>query len=167
MVEQRKVTVLVGGSEEVFKTVLPVLRETAENVVRVGGNGMGLYAKLVNNLVLGVYVASLAEAFNMGIRAGLDKEQMVEVLDRLSSIRSPTSAIKLPKLLNGDYSTQFALKHMRKDLEIIQSESKRLRTFTVLSDLAMQLYRGAEGLGLSEMDFAAILELYRRLTEAP
>lgn len=62
MAEQGKLVVLLGGPAEEMRRVSPVLERLAERVIHVGGNGMGLYAKIVNNLVLGIYVAALAEA---------------------------------------------------------------------------------------------------------
>ena len=163
-VEQKKLVVLVGGPKDKFDIVNDVLKETASTIVYMGGNGMGLYAKLVNNLLLGSYVAAMAEAYNFGIKAGLDPQQIVNVLSSLSSARSPTSEIKSPKLLKEDYSTQFATKHMRKDLEIILRESQNIKSITPISSLALQLYRMAEALGYSESDFISVVEVYKKLS---
>ncbi|MEM0164295.1 MAG: NAD(P)-dependent oxidoreductase [Saccharolobus sp.] len=163
-VEQKKLVVLVGGPKDKFDIVNDVLKETASTIVYMGGNGMGLYAKLVNNLLLGSYVAAMAEAYNFGIKAGLDPQQIVNVLSSLSSARSPTSEIKSPKLLKEDYSTQFATKHMRKDLEIILRESQNIKSITPISSLALQLYRITEALGYSESDFISVVEVYKKLS---
>lgn len=161
-VERRQITVLVGGPREKYDVVESVLRHTANAVVYVGPNGYGLYAKLVNNLLLGAYVAAMAEAFNFGLRAGLDTKFLAELLTKYSSARSPTSELKAPKMASGDYSMQFAMKHMRKDLELVQQEAKRLKAAVPLSALSLQLYRFAEAMGLSEQDFSAVLELFKR-----
>lgn len=161
-VEKRQIVVLVGGPREKYGTVEDVLRRTASAVVYVGPNGYGLYAKLVNNLLIGAYVAAMAEAFNFGLKAGLSPQFLAELLTRYSSARSPTSELKAPKMASGDYSVQFAMKHMRKDLELVQQEARRLKAAVPLSAISLQLYRLAESLGLSEQDFAAILELFKK-----
>lgn len=161
-VEKRQIVVLVGGPRDKYDVVEGILRHTASTVVYVGPNGYGLYAKLVNNLLLGAYVAALAEAFNFGLKAGLDPKFLVDLLTKYSSARSPTSELKAPKMASGDYSVQFAMKHMRKDLELVQQEARRLKAAVPLSAISLQLYRLAEAMGLSEQDFAAILELLRR-----
>lgn len=161
-VERRQIVVLVGGPQERLDLVKEVLSHTSNSVVYVGPNGYGLYAKLVNNLLLGAYVAAMAEAFNFGLKAGLDPRFLVDLLTKYSSARSPTAELKAPKMAQGDYSVQFAMKHMRKDLEIVQQEARRIRAPLPLSALALQLYRFAEGMGLSERDFSAILELFKR-----
>ena len=161
-VEQKKITVLLGGPESHVNVVTDVLKETASTILYVGPNGMGLYAKLVNNLLLGVYMAALAEAYNFGIAAGLKPEDIYKVLAIYSSAKSPTSELKVPKMMNSDYSTQFATKHMRKDLEIITKEAQNLHVINPLSSLALQLYRFAESLGYSDADFSAVIEAYRK-----
>ncbi|MBB5252785.1 NAD(P)-dependent oxidoreductase [Sulfurisphaera ohwakuensis] len=160
--EQKKLTVLLGGPESHVNTVTEILKETASTIIYMGKNGMGLYAKLVNNLMVGVYVAALAEAYNFGISAGLKPEDVRKVLALYGSAKSPTSELKVPKMMNSDYSTQFATKHMRKDLEIITKETQNLHVVNPLSSLALQLYRFAEALGYSESDYAAVLEVYKK-----
>ncbi|ACP35345.1 3-hydroxyisobutyrate dehydrogenase [Sulfolobus islandicus L.S.2.15] len=163
-VEQKKLIVLVGGPKDKFDIVNDIAKETASSVVYMGPNGMGLYAKLVNNLLLGSYVAAIAEAYNFGIRAGLDPQQVINILTTLSSARSPTTELKAPKLLKEDYSTQFATKHMRKDLEIVIKEAQNLKIITPISSLVLQLYKMTEALGYSEVDFISIVEVFKKLS---
>ncbi len=163
-VEQKKITFLIGGPKEKFSDIKNILQSTASSIFYMGSNGMGLYAKLVNNLLLGAYASALAEAFNFGIKSGLDPNDVVKLLSELSSSKSPTSEIKSPKMLNGDYSTQFATKHMRKDLEIVQKESQNLKVITPLSSLALQLFRMAEAMGYSEADYISIVEVFKRFS---
>ncbi|AOL15633.1 3-hydroxyisobutyrate dehydrogenase [Sulfolobus sp. A20] len=163
-VEQKKLVVLVGGPKDKFDIVHDILKETSSAVVYMGNNGMGLYAKLVNNLLLASYVVAIAEAYNFGLKAGLDPKQISNILTNLSSARSPTTELKAPKLVNEDYLVQFATKHMRKDLEIIIRESQNLKAITPLSSISLQLYRMAEALGLSEKDFISVVEVFKSLS---
>jgi 3-hydroxyisobutyrate dehydrogenase len=157
--QQAKLTVLLGGPKEGKEAVEDVLKATAQTVIYVGPNGAGLYAKLVNNLMVGVYVAALAEALEFGLKAGLDPNVITEVLSKYTSANPTTAGLKLPKMLNGEYSVQFATKHMRKDLEIIQDEAKGLKSPTLLSSLALQLYRISENMGYGELDYSAVKEV--------
>jgi 3-hydroxyisobutyrate dehydrogenase len=163
-VEQKKITFLVGGPKEKFDDVKNILQSTASSIFYMGSNGMGLYAKLVNNLLLGAYASALAEAFNFGIKSGLNPNDVVKLLSELSSSKSPTSEIKSPKMLNGDYSTQFATKHMRKDLEIVEKESQNIKVITPLSSLALQFFRMAEAMGYSEADYISVVEVFKRFS---
>ncbi|GGP22221.1 3-hydroxyisobutyrate dehydrogenase [Thermocladium modestius] len=160
-VEQKKIAVLVGGPRELFETAKDIIGATAAAVEYMGGNGMGLYAKLVNNLLLGAYVAAMGEAYWFGVRSGVKPEDVEKVLRQLSSARSPTADLKVPKIRSGDYSTQFALRHMRKDLEIVQRETQNIGMPAPMSSLALQLYRLVEQGGGGDLDFAAVAELFK------
>ncbi|WP_062406480.1 NAD(P)-dependent oxidoreductase [Sulfolobus acidocaldarius] len=161
-VEQKKITVLVGGPKEKFNIVQDVLKETAANVIYVGKNGSALYAKIANNLLTGIYMTTLAEAFTFGVRSGLDPEEIKTILSQYASVKSPFMELKLPKVISGDYSTQFATKHMAKDLEIAVRESQNLKVITPLTSISLQLYRLADGLGYGDSDFASVIEVYKK-----
>ncbi len=159
-VERKEIVVLVGGSEEAFNRAKDVLQYTAKTIIHVGPNGFGLYAKLINNALLGSYVVALAEVVQLGKAFGLSDSIILDVLTKLSSARSPTSELKVPKMLSGgDYSVQFALKHMRKDLDIVNREASMRGVPIPMASLALQFYRMAEKMGLSEEDFAAVLKV--------
>ncbi|MGC8606910.1 MAG: NAD(P)-dependent oxidoreductase [Vulcanisaeta sp.] len=158
-VERKEIVVLVGGSEEAFNRAKDVLQYTAKTIIHVGPNGFGLYAKLINNALLGSYVVALAEVVQLGKAFGLSDSVILDVLTKLSSARSPTSELKVPKMLSGDYSVQFALKHMRKDLDIVNKEASVRGVPIPMASLALQFYRMAERLGLSEEDFAVVLKV--------
>ncbi|GAB6945987.1 NAD(P)-dependent oxidoreductase [Vulcanisaeta sp. JCM 16161] len=158
-VERKEIVVLVGGSDEAFNRAKEVLQYTAKTIVHVGPNGYGLYAKLINNALLGSYVVALAEVVQLGRAFGLSDSVILDVLTKLSSARSPTSELKVPKMLSGDYSVQFALKHMRKDLDIVNREASIRGIPIPMASLALQFYRMAEKMGLSEEDFAAVLKV--------
>ena len=165
-VEAKRITVLVGGPREHFGRVEAILSNTASRVVYVGPNGMGLYMKLAGNMVLAVFLAGLAEAISFATRAGLSPEQVSDLLLNISGTRSPTSGLKVPKMLRSDYEVQFALKHMRKDTEIMVREAQRLRVPLPVTSLVSSLLRMAENMGLGDLDVASLIELYRRAPTA-
>jgi 3-hydroxyisobutyrate dehydrogenase len=163
LVERRQAVVLVGGEDEAFEKAREVVSHFASSVVHVGPNGYGLYAKLVNNALLGSYVAALAEVVNLGEAMGLSGDVITDVLVKLSSTRSPTSELKVPKMIKGDFSVQFATKHMRKDLDLVSKEASRLGVPIPLASLSLQLYRIAEAMGLSNEDFSAVIKVLGRV----
>jgi len=130
--------------------------------LHVGPNGAGLSLKLVHNLTLGSYVVALSEAVHFGLEAGLEPSLIEKLLVSLSSVRSPNSAIKVPKILRSDYATQFSLKHMIKDLSIIESEARRQHSSMPLGSLALQMYRLAQNRGFAEEDFVVVAELFKK-----
>lgn len=159
--EKKEVSILVGGNEEKFNALRPVLQATAKEVVYVGINGAGLSLKLVHNLALASYIVALSEAAHFGLASGLGKDAIEKLFTSLSSIRSPNSALKVPKILNSDYTTTFSLKHMVKDLALIESEAARNHSPIPLASASLQLYRIAQQMGLGERDYIAVSELFR------
>ncbi|MDA4121491.1 MAG: NAD(P)-dependent oxidoreductase [Thaumarchaeota archaeon] len=167
MLEKGEATLLVGGKKRDFDAFSPLLRRITDEVLYVGQNGAGLRLKLVHNLVLGSYVVALSEAVHFGLAGGLDQAQIEKLLVSLSSIRSPNSAIKVPKILKADYSTQFSLKNMIKDLGIIEAEARLQDSAVPLGALALQMYRLTERRGFSEEDFSVVAELFKRMGPEP
>jgi len=161
MVERKEAVLMVGGEAADFERVAPLLHHIANVVLHIGPNGAGLRLKLVHNLVLASYVIALGEAVNFGLGGGLDPKTIENLLVSLSSIRSPNSALKVPKILGSDYAVQFSLKHMIKDLGIIEAEARRQHSPIPMGSLALQLYYLAEKQGLAEKDFSAVAELFK------
>ena len=166
MLEKKEAVLLVGGEKADFDRLSPLLHSIAKEVLHVGPNGAGLSLKLVHNLALGSYVVALSEAVHFGLSAGLEPSLIEKLLVSLSSIRSPNSAIKVPRILNMDYSMQFSLKHMIKDLSLIETEARRQHSPIPLGGLALQLYRLAERRGFSEEDYVVVAELFRKTSGA-
>ncbi|AFZ71214.1 beta-hydroxyacid dehydrogenase, 3-hydroxyisobutyrate dehydrogenase [Caldisphaera lagunensis DSM 15908] len=161
-VEQKRITIIVGGPKEKFDIVKDVLSNTSNKVIYAGKNGTGLYIKLAANMMFASFMSGLAEAVSFAEKAGISKEQITELFLNISSTRSPASNLKLPKMLNSDFETQFALKHMRKDTEIMVRESQNLKMPLPLTSLISNLLRISEGLGLGELDVSSIIEFYRK-----
>ncbi|KAA8922675.1 NAD(P)-dependent oxidoreductase [Thermoplasma sp.] len=159
-VERKALVVLVGGDRSGFDDVRDLLSATANQVVYIGGNGSGLYAKLVNNLFLGSYMASLAEAVKFGRKNGIPDDVITDVLTKYSSARSPTSELKVPKMISGDYSVQFSIRNMLKDMEIVDKLAAERHVVLPMASLALQIFRYLMDLGYGEEDIAAI---YRSL----
>ncbi len=162
-IEQRKATVMVGGPEERKEEVISLLRRTANRVIYVGGNGAGLYLKLVNNLIAGTYMLALAEGFSLAEKAGLDLGLVSSFLSEGSIVSSPLSSLKSPMLRDRKYETQFRLSLMAKDLRIINRECESLSVVNLLSSLASKLFDAASTSGLGEMDMASVYEFLRKL----
>ena len=161
MLERREAVLLVGGRESDFKRVIPVLEAITKEVIHVGANGSGLNLKLVQNLALASYIVTLSEAVHFGLASGLKPELLERLFLSLSSIRSPNSAIKIPKILKADYSTQFSLKHMIKDLGLIESQAQRTGAAIPIGSISLQLYRLAAKQGFKDEDYVAVAELFR------
>ncbi|ARM74784.1 hypothetical protein B6F84_01255 [Acidianus manzaensis] len=159
-IEERKATIMLGGPKEKSEEVIDLLKHTANNVLYIGGNGSGLFMKLVNNLIASAYMTALAEAYSLGIKSGLDVHKISEFLSNYSIVSSPLSKLKCIKIEQRDYSPQFSLKLMTKDLKIINKECENLGVTNFISSLVLKLHELAIKYGLGELDMSAIEMLY-------
>jgi len=163
-VEQKKVSIIVGGPKDHFEEVRNLLSNTAGKIIYAGNNGMGLYMKLAGNMIFASFINGLAEAIHFAERAGISKDAITDLFLNISSTRSPASILKLSKMVNSNFDVQFALKHMRKDTEIMIREGQKLKVPLPTTSLISNLLKIAEGLGFGELDVSSIIELYRKGT---
>ena len=110
--------VLAGGKGEVFERVRPILSDIGETVHFIGDVGKGASMKLVGNLIVASQLEALGEAMVLAVKAGLKPEDVLGVL-KVADFRSPILSGVGAALIKRDFSTNFALKHMLKDANLI------------------------------------------------
>jgi 3-hydroxyisobutyrate dehydrogenase-like beta-hydroxyacid dehydrogenase len=116
--EQGILTLLAGGSSELFRAAEPIFQSIAKQYFLLGASGSGTAMKLVVNTLLGVGMQAIAEAVALGEKAGLDRERLLEVLAKTAVI-APAHVGKLARAAVNDYSPQFPLRLMNKDFQLI------------------------------------------------
>jgi 3-hydroxyisobutyrate dehydrogenase len=152
---------LVGGAAAALERVRPVLAAMSRDAVYLGPSGSGATLKLINNFLCGVQAASLAEAFGMLERAGLDREQALGVL-LAGAPASPIVKGLAGRMAAEEYTPpHFALRLMTKDLRYAVEEGARhgvkLRTGVAAREV---MERGVEA-GFGERDMSAVVEQFR------
>ena len=157
---------LVGGSAAALERARPALAVMgSRGIVYLGPAGSGARMKLINNFVCGVQAAALAEGLALMERLGLDTAKAFPVLAD-GAPGSPLVKGVGARMLAHDYAVNFALGLMQKDLTYAIAEGERagvpLRTATV----ARELFANATAAGLSDTDFAAVVEPIRRTTSS-
>lgn len=161
-----ELTFLVGGPADALQSIVSVLRTMGRTILAVGANGSGARLKLINNFVCGVEIAALAEAIALIERSGLDRNQAITILTAGAS-GSPLVKTVASRIMAGDYTPNFLLRLMAKDLAYAELEARQagLELTTARTALAM-FQRGVEH-GLGEQDIAAVFEPLRRLAVPP
>src|SRR5258708_11109487 len=101
--EQGMLTLLVGGSENLFRAAEPIFQSVAKQYFLLGGPGSGTSMKLVVNTLLGLGMQAIAEAVVLGEKAGLDRKRLLEVLSK-TAVVAPAHVGKLAKIATNDYS---------------------------------------------------------------
>ncbi len=168
---------MAGCRDEVFARVEAALAPMARVVIRAGGAGAGQAAKICNNMVLGVSMLGVCEAFALAEKLGLDAERFFDIAAKSSAqCWSLTQYCPWPGPVpsapsNRGYEGGFLTALMSKDLKLAQEAAAKVGAATPLGAQAQALYALFEGLGYGQKDFSAVLQLLRgrlaELTPAP
>src|SRR6201996_4425314 len=151
-------TFMVGGKKEVFEQIKPYFEAMGKSLYYCGESGMGLRAKLTQNLILG----NLLQAFNEGLvlstKAGVDPELMLDILNN-SAARSGLIAIKAPMVFKRDFSTNFSLKWLEKDIGLALDLGAAIGVPLLLTGLTQQLFQTAMAKGYGEDDICGSIRV--------
>jgi len=160
--ESGTLTFMVGGPPAVFERVRPWFQAMGKSLYYCGESGMGLRAKLTQNLILG----NLLQAFNEGLvlstKGGVDPALMLDILNN-SAARSGLIAAKAPAVFKRDFSTNFSVKWLSKDIRLAIDLASELGVPIPLTSLAQQLYQSAMAKGYGEEDICGSIRVLEEL----
>lgn len=158
-------TFMVGGPDSAFARAQPFLQAMGKNIVHCGGSGNGQAAKICNNMILGISMIAVSEAFMLAKRLGLDAQKLFDVASTASGqCWSLTSYCPVPGPVpsspaNRDYQAGFTAAMMLKDLLLAQQASASVGAATPLGAEAAQLYNLFVNGGRAGMDFSGIVKM--------
>jgi 3-hydroxyisobutyrate dehydrogenase len=165
--EAATLTFMVGGSPDAFAAAEPILRSMGKTVVHTGGAGNGQAAKVCNNLILGVSMIAVCEAFVLAEKLGLPVQTLFDVASQSSGqCWSLTSYCPVPGPVpsspaNRDYRPGFSAAMMLKDLRLAQSAATDVAAATSLGTHAAALYAAFVDHGGASSDFSGIINMIR------
>jgi 3-hydroxyisobutyrate dehydrogenase len=160
-------TFMVGGSEEGFARVRPVLEAMGKTIVHAGPSGNGQAAKICNNLILGISMIAVCEGFALAERLGLDWQKLFDISAKSSGqCWSMTNYCPAPGPVpsapsNRDYQAGFTADMMLKDLKLAQQAAQATGAATPLGAEAAALYQLLCNAGMGAKDFSAMFRLLR------
>ena len=158
---------MVGGGEDGFQRALPLLTAMGRNIVHCGGPGNGQAAKMCNNMMLGIQMIGVCEAFNLADAVGLDRQALFDVAKNASGqCWSLTNYCPVPGPVptspaNRDYEAGFTAAMMLKDLKLSQAAAQGFEVSTPLGAAATMLYSLYCNAGEEATDFSGILRMMR------
>lgn len=156
-------TFMAGGSDAAFQAAGPILNAMGKKLVHCGAAGAGQMAKICNNMVLGISMIGVCEAFNLADRLGLSRQAMFDVVSTSSgscwSINTycPAPGIGPNSPSDNDYKPGFAAELMLKDLNLAQQAAEMADAATPMGAKATQIYDEFVKGGGKGKDFSAIL----------
>ncbi len=158
--QKGELTIVVGGDKEKFEECRPLFEKFCKNIFYVGEAGKATKVKLINNIVLGGIMDILAEAIAIAERAGIPKEEMIEILDKGAG-KSYILDVKKKKILEEDFSTHFSVNLIYKDLHYAQDLLRELNLFSFTTSAVKETYGLARNRGLGDLDFSVIYRLFK------
>lgn len=162
--EAATLTFMIGGSEEAFQLGKPFFDLMGKKAVHCGEGGSGQAAKICNNMILGISMIGVCEAFHLADRLGLDRQAMFDVVSTASgscwSINTycPAPGIGPQSPADNGYKPGFAAELMLKDLTLSQQAAKAAQAHTEMGEHARQIYEAFVERGGKGKDFSAILQ---------
>jgi 3-hydroxyisobutyrate dehydrogenase len=158
-------TFMVGGPERAYERALSILEKMGKTIVHAGGSGNGQAAKICNNMLLGIHMISVAEAFCLAERLGLAADRLFEIVQGSSGqCWSMTSYCPVPGLApaaasNREFRPGFTTAMMLKDLKLAQAAAAGVGASTPLGAEAAQLFNLFASAGNEALDFSAIIKM--------
>ncbi len=158
---QGALTVLVSGKEAGYAKAKPILENIGKNLFYLRAPGLATKMKLINNLALGSFMATIAEALALGETIGLEKEEILEILS-VGGGNSLVLNAKKNKLLQEDFSTHFSNALIYKDLHCLQDLAYEQKKTLFTGAVVKELYARTFEEGIDQEDFSAIYKLFKK-----
>jgi 3-hydroxyisobutyrate dehydrogenase len=151
----KELVILVGGDKAAFDKAQPVLLGMGRMVRRIGDSGAGATLKLINNMLSATLTAAIAEAAQAAEAANLDRDATMEVLAE-GAAGSRLMKTKLPKIFKRDFSPQFQLELMDKDLRYFLALAQDLDRPAPIASLVRSQYQAAKRAQFGKLDSCAV-----------
>jgi 3-hydroxyisobutyrate dehydrogenase-like beta-hydroxyacid dehydrogenase len=162
-VQTGTLTIMVGGDEQAYARVEPLLRELG-TPTRIGENGQGLVLKLAINISLAVQMLAFAEGLLLAERSGIDRQLAVDVMTQ-SPIGSPMLKARAPLLLDLPDDAWFTIGLMQKDVALALETARRLAVPLPAAATADQVLTVARAAGYERRDLAALFEVLAHVSD--
>jgi 2-hydroxy-3-oxopropionate reductase len=152
---------MIGGDAATVKEVEPVLGVMGKKLFHLGPIGAGQTVKLAMNAILALEVDAMAEALALVTRAGLNGEQLIEVM-QASMGRSPLLDLKSPLMLKGEFKPSFPLRLMHKDLGLALDLANQIGVALPATAAAREVYNAVKGEAKEDVDYSAVMRFWKK-----
>jgi len=152
---------MVGGEEAAIENLKPLFAGMGKVFFRMGGTGKGQAAKLAMNLQIALIYEGFAEALTLATKLGVDAENLLQLINA-SMVRSGVVEYKAPFVLKRDFSPNFPLRLMHKDIRLALAAAKEVRVKLPGLETVEEIYEMATEDGHENLDYAATLTLLEK-----
>ena len=159
--ENGQLTIMVGGDKSSYLKIEPFLKSYAKNSTLIGNSGSGQLAKMVNQICIAGLVQGLSEGINFGMKAGLNMEDVIEVISK-GAAQSWQMENRYKTMIDDKFDFGFAVDWMRKDLKIAMDEAKNNGSLLPVTELVDKFYGEVQGLGGNRWDTSSLIKRFRK-----
>jgi 3-hydroxyisobutyrate dehydrogenase-like beta-hydroxyacid dehydrogenase len=163
MVEQGKLSIMVGGHRATFDSAKPLLEDIGQKVTYIGENGLALSMKLATNVSIAVQMLALAESVVLAEKAGVARETAIEVLTN-SAIASPLVQYKGPCVLKMPEQPMFSANMMQKDVTLALELAREVEVTLPTGAVVNEFLSSARAQGFGDQDFAILYKVLATLS---
>jgi 3-hydroxyisobutyrate dehydrogenase-like beta-hydroxyacid dehydrogenase len=151
-------TFMVGGDQAVFDKVKPYFEPMGKRLYFCGGPGMGLQAKLSQNLILSNILMAFNEGMVLATKGGVEPKLMLDILEN-SAAKSGLISFKAPYVFRRDFQPNFSVKWMDKDIGLMLEAGQELGVPLLLTGLTRQLFQMAIAAGHGDEDICSTIKV--------
>ncbi len=152
---------MVGGDEPVIERLKPLFAAMGKKIFHMGGTGKGQATKLAMNLQIALIFEGFAEALTLATKLGIDSEQLLALINA-TMVRSGVVDYKAPFILQRDFTPNFPLRLMHKDIRLALEAAKEARVKLPALETVEEVYEMATEEGSRDLDYAATLTLLEK-----
>jgi 3-hydroxyisobutyrate dehydrogenase len=159
--ENGALTVMIGGDQADFDKAKDKIDCYSKKMKLLGDAGCGQLAKMVNQICIAGLVQGLSEGINFGMKAGLNMEDVIEVISK-GAAQSWQMENRYKTMIDDKFDFGFAVDWMRKDLKIAMDEAKNNGSFLPVTELVDKFYGEVQGLGGNRWDTSSLIKRFRK-----
>ncbi len=159
--ENGALTVMIGGDQADFNKAKDKIDCYSKKMKLLGGPGNGQLAKMVNQICIAGLVQGLSEAINFGMKAGLNMEDVIEVISK-GAAQSWQMENRYKTMIDDKFDFGFAVDWMRKDLKIAMEEAKNNGSLLPVTELVDKYYGEVQGMGGNRWDTSSLIKRFRK-----
>ena len=159
--ENGALTVMIGGDQADFDKAKDKIDCYSKKMKLLGGPGNGQLAKMVNQICIAGLVQGLSEAINFGMKAGLNMEDVIEVISK-GAAQSWQMENRYKTMIDDKFEFGFAVDWMRKDLKIAMDEAKNNGSLLPVTELVDKYYSEVQGMGGNRWDTSSLIKRFRK-----
>ena len=159
--ENGALTVMIGGDQTDFDKAKDKIDCYSKKMKLLGNAGSGQLAKMVNQICIAGLVQGLSEGINFGMKAGLNMEDVIEVISK-GAAQSWQMENRYKTMIDDKFDFGFAVDWMRKDLKIAMDEAKNNGSLLPVTELVDKFYGEVQGIGGNRWDTSSLIKRFRK-----